>query len=313
MGRQGSHRRTFGRRGSFQAEQNRQTKPATYNYCGKIGHREECQRKRSESVSTSRQLTIYAANSDYDDYGGQFMMRHRANSMTASNSASTSRPSPKPDKGKGKVPEYEDDRCGYNEFTAHHYAFAMKEAAEQKLESPTEAARNPRWVEAVGLRQFRMASLYQRLEGESAEKPKSVEGPTRGTTRPKSRTVKNPKIQNWPEAEAGYPKPKPILRNRRQYRPEAEAGYPKAEADSTESKTKPTRSRSRLYKAEADSTESKTRNRPSEAEADSTESKTRNRLSVAEADSIESKIRRTPKAKAEADADAPELELEGEC
>ena len=262
----------------------------------KIGHREEeCRRKRSESASTHQQLTNYAANSEYDDYDGLFMMRRRANSMTASNSASTSRPSPKPDKGKGKVPEYEDNRCGYNEYMVHHYAFAMKAVAKHKLESPTEAARNPRWVEAVGLRQFRMASLYQRLEGESAEKPKSVEGPTRGTTRPKSRTVKNPKIQNRPEAEAGYPKPKPILRNRRQYRPEAEAGYPKAEADSTESKTKPTRSRSRLYKAEVDSIESKN---PIPA------IRSRSRFT-------ESKIRTTPKAKA--DADAPELELEGEC
>ena len=232
MGRRGSHRRTFGRRGSFQAEQDRQTKPATYNYCGKIGHREECQRKRSKSASTHQQLTNYAANSEYDDYDELFMMRHRANSMTASNSASTSRPSPKPDKRKGKVPEYEDNRCGYNEYMVHHYAFAMKAAAKHKLESPTEAARNPRWVEAVGLHQFRTTSLHQRLEGKSAEKPKSAEGPTRDTANPKSQAVNNrhrrPKtgIQSRSrlfESRSRFhgiedntgPKPKPILRNRR--------------------------------------------------------------------------------------------------
>ena len=69
----------------------RQTRPATCNYCGKNGHYEaECWKKRSESASTSRQLTNYANNSDKEDYGGLFVMRHRANSMTASKSAHTS-------------------------------------------------------------------------------------------------------------------------------------------------------------------------------------------------------------------------------
>ena len=90
----GSHRGTFTRRGSFHAEQGRRTTPPTCNYCGKIGHREEeCRKRRSESASTSRQLTNYAANAEYADYGGLFVMRHRANSMMASdpaNSASTS-------------------------------------------------------------------------------------------------------------------------------------------------------------------------------------------------------------------------------
>ena len=45
-------------------------------------------KKKSESASTSRQLTNYAAN--VADYGGLFVMRHRANSMTVSDSASTS-------------------------------------------------------------------------------------------------------------------------------------------------------------------------------------------------------------------------------
>ena len=87
----GSHRGTFGRRGSFHAEHGRQMRPATCNYCGKIGHREEeCRKRRSESASTSRQHTNYAVNSEYDDYDGLFVMRHRANSMTAYDSASTS-------------------------------------------------------------------------------------------------------------------------------------------------------------------------------------------------------------------------------
>ena len=47
-------------------------------------------KKRSESASTSQQLANYAANVEYDDYGGLFVMRHRVNSMTASDSASTS-------------------------------------------------------------------------------------------------------------------------------------------------------------------------------------------------------------------------------
>ena len=64
--------------------------PPTCNYCGKIGHREEeCRKRRSESASTSRQLTNYATNAEYADYGGLFVMRHRANSMMASDSAST--------------------------------------------------------------------------------------------------------------------------------------------------------------------------------------------------------------------------------
>ena len=86
----GSHRGTFTRRGSFHAEQGRRTTPPMCNYCGKIGHREEeCRKRRSESASTSRQLTNYATNAEYADYGGLFVMRHRANSMMASDSAST--------------------------------------------------------------------------------------------------------------------------------------------------------------------------------------------------------------------------------
>jgi hypothetical protein len=55
-----------------------------------------------ESASTSRQLTNYAHNSDYEDRGGMyarnsncggmFMMKHRANSMSASTSNSALKP-----------------------------------------------------------------------------------------------------------------------------------------------------------------------------------------------------------------------------
>ena len=44
------------------------------------------------SAYTSRQLTNYATNSDYDDHGGMFVMRHRANSMSASTSTNASNP-----------------------------------------------------------------------------------------------------------------------------------------------------------------------------------------------------------------------------
>ena len=40
-------------------------------YYGKFGHQEEeCIKKKCESAFTSRQLTNYATNSDYDDHGG---------------------------------------------------------------------------------------------------------------------------------------------------------------------------------------------------------------------------------------------------
>ena len=87
----GSHQGTFGRRRIFHTKQGQQTMSLTCNYCGKIGHREDkCQKKRSESAFTSQQLTNYAIKSEYDDYGGLFVMRHRANSMITSDSTSTS-------------------------------------------------------------------------------------------------------------------------------------------------------------------------------------------------------------------------------
>ena len=95
---------------------------------------------------------------------------------------STSRPSPKLDKGKAKMPEYEDShhsldsefggldvlimrtpgaprrstqeknvisRFVYNDYMAFHYAFMMKVVTIQEPETFSEAAKDPRWVEAM--------------------------------------------------------------------------------------------------------------------------------------------------------------------
>ena len=59
-------------------------------YYGKFGHHEEYRKKKSESAPTSCQLTNYASNSNYDDYGGIFVMRHNANSMSAFDLTNTS-------------------------------------------------------------------------------------------------------------------------------------------------------------------------------------------------------------------------------
>ena len=60
---------------------------------GEIGHHEEeCRKKKSESASTSPQLNNYATNSEYDDYGGLFVMRHGANSMSTSSPTNTYNP-----------------------------------------------------------------------------------------------------------------------------------------------------------------------------------------------------------------------------
>ena len=71
---------------------NKVSKNATHlQYCRKIGHREEeCRKTRSESASMRLRLTIYATNSEYDDYDGLIVMRHRVNSMSASDSTSPS-------------------------------------------------------------------------------------------------------------------------------------------------------------------------------------------------------------------------------
>ena len=44
----------------------------------------------SDLVFTSRQLTNYTSNSDHNDRDGMFVMRHRVNSMQASNLTNTS-------------------------------------------------------------------------------------------------------------------------------------------------------------------------------------------------------------------------------
>ena len=86
----GSHRGTFGRRGSFHSGPSRQN-ATKCGYCGKLGHYEEdCRKQKHKSASTSWQLTNYATNSDYEDRGGMFVMRHRANSKLASRPTITS-------------------------------------------------------------------------------------------------------------------------------------------------------------------------------------------------------------------------------
>ena len=82
----------YGRRGSNHAGPSRQNNSIQCRHCGKFGHYEaECRKKKSESAFTSRQLTNYASNSDYEDRGGIFVLSHRANSMSASSLTSTLR------------------------------------------------------------------------------------------------------------------------------------------------------------------------------------------------------------------------------
>ena len=47
-------------------------------------------KKRESTASTSRQLANYVTNSDHDDHGGMFVMRHRENSMSTSTSTTSS-------------------------------------------------------------------------------------------------------------------------------------------------------------------------------------------------------------------------------
>ena len=58
----------FDKRGSHHARPSRQNNPIECGYCEKFGHyEEECRKKKRESASTSRQLTNYSTNSDYDE------------------------------------------------------------------------------------------------------------------------------------------------------------------------------------------------------------------------------------------------------
>ena len=84
-------RGTFKRMESFHAGTSWENNPIKCGYCGKIGHHEEeCRKKKSESASTSGPLSNFSTNSKYDDYGGLFVMRHRANSMSVSDLINTS-------------------------------------------------------------------------------------------------------------------------------------------------------------------------------------------------------------------------------
>ena len=40
-------------------------------------------------------------------------------------------------------------RFGYNDYMTYHYAFMMKVVVDREPESFSEAAKNPRWVEAM--------------------------------------------------------------------------------------------------------------------------------------------------------------------
>ena len=77
--------------GSHYVEPSRQNNVIKCGYCAKIDcHEEDCRKKKNESASTSGQLTNYATNSEYDDYGGLFIMRHSVNSMLAFGPTNTS-------------------------------------------------------------------------------------------------------------------------------------------------------------------------------------------------------------------------------
>ena len=77
--------------GSHHAGPSKQKNSVQCGYCGKFDHYEaKCRKKKSESAFTSRQLTNFASNSDYDDCGGMFVMQSRADSMTTSNPTNTS-------------------------------------------------------------------------------------------------------------------------------------------------------------------------------------------------------------------------------
>ena len=63
--------RELGRRGSYHAGPSRRNHPSECGYCGKYSHyEEECRKKAPNSISTGRQLTNYASNSNYHDRGG---------------------------------------------------------------------------------------------------------------------------------------------------------------------------------------------------------------------------------------------------
>ena len=47
---------------------------------------------------------------------------------------------------------------GYNDYMAYHYAFMMKVAVVREPESFTEAAKDPRWVEAMNEQEQDMGS-----------------------------------------------------------------------------------------------------------------------------------------------------------
>ena len=103
-------------------------------------------------------------------------------------------------------------RLGYNEYMAHHYAFAMKAVAEQELTSST-------------------ASLHQRLEGEKPDP--TIKPEPKPATRSRSRQLNsNPK-----PAIKLEPEPNRRRRHRKETIPaiQCRCRLYKAEADSIDS------------------------------------------------------------------------------
>ena len=74
----GYSRGMFERKGSCHVGPSQQNDPIKCGYCGKVGHHEEeCWKKKNESTSTSWQLINHATYSEYDKYGGLFVMRYK--------------------------------------------------------------------------------------------------------------------------------------------------------------------------------------------------------------------------------------------
>ena len=113
-------------------------------------------------------------------------------------------------------------RLGYNKYMAHHYAFAMKLAAERVLKSPPDA---------IG--KFRMASLHPRLEG---EKPEPTGNHTETGQRSNRYRIRSQTETGRPDT--GHPMPKPAIRSRSRFNriedpdnPESGYGCPQLELE----------------------------------------------------------------------------------
>ena len=83
--------RKFGKRGSHPAGSRNRNNPIECGYCGKHDHyEEECRKKIRDWALTTPQLMNYSSNSDYDNRGRMFVMRHEPHSMSTKAPTSTS-------------------------------------------------------------------------------------------------------------------------------------------------------------------------------------------------------------------------------